>query len=344
VFRWPWPDKTPSLEANGSATSSRTHFRPLPMLGNADVQTVIGALWQGRPLTGAVEEQHVELSDGDRLAVHVSQADAWQPGDPIAILVHGLGGSHRSGCVQRTARRLLDRGLHVARVDLRGCGRGLTLARRTYNAGCSADVRAVAAALHRDSPRSPLFLVGFSLGGNIVLKLAGEAAAEPVPGLARVAAVAPPIDLEASAALIARPRNRVYELHFLRDLVALANQRRRHFPDEPAVSFPRRLTLRLFDDLYTASRGGFADALDYYRRSSSLPLIPRIPVPTLILAARDDPFVAVEPFEVVKAPAHVETHVVPRGGHLGFLGWDGAGGVRWAEKFVTDWIIAAVNT
>ena len=103
----------------------------------------------------------------------------------------------------------------------------------------------------------------------------------------------------------------------------------------------RRLTLRIFDDLYTAPQGGFADALDYYRRSSALPLITRIAVPALILTARDDPFVAVEPFEALKPPAHVEVRIVPRGGHLGFLGWDGAGGVRWAERVVADWVTAS---
>lgn len=308
------------------------------MLGNAHVQTVLGALWKGPPWTAPVREHHVRLEDGDRLVIHVSRTDEWRPGDPIAVLVHGMGGTHQSGYVRRTARRLLARGVCVARADLRGCGRGLPLARRSYNGGCSADVRAVAAELHRESPASSLYLIGFSLGGNIVLKLAGEAAAAPVPGLARVAAVAPPIDLVRSSELISRPRNRGYELYFLRDLVALINERQRCFPDAPPVRFPRRLTLRLFDDLYTAPRGGFADALDYYRRSSSFPLIPKIPVPALILTARDDPFVAVEPFEELKAPCHVEVRVVPRGGHLGFLGPDGAGGVRWAERLVADWI------
>lgn len=321
------------------ASRPRDEFRPLPFLGNAHVQTVLGALWQGPPLDGRAAERQVLLDDGDRLAVQVHEPRRRRSGGPTAILVHGLGGSHRSGYVQRTARLLLRFGVRVARLDLRGCGRGLRLARRSYNAGCSADVRAVAAALHREEPASPLLLIGFSLGGNIVLKLAGEAAADPVPGLACVAAVAPPIDLERCSELIAEPRNRFYERHFVRDLVVLARQRQRCFPDSPCVRFPRRLSLLTFDDLYTAPQGGFAGALDYYRRSSSLSLIPRITVPTLILTARDDPFVAAELFDALKAPAPVEVRVAPRGGHLGFLGWDGAGGVRWAERYVADWVM-----
>src|SRR5919108_3806613 len=101
------------------------------------------------------------------------------------------------------------------------------------------------------------------------------------------------------------PRNRIYESNFVRDLVASERRRRHYFPDLPPLRFPRKMTVRLFDDLYTAPRNGFADALDYYRRASAAPLVPRIAVPTLILTARDDPFIAVEPFEGLRPPAHV---------------------------------------
>jgi predicted alpha/beta-fold hydrolase len=171
-----------------------------------------------------------------------------------------------------------------------------------------------------------------------VLKLAGEAAARPVPGLACVAAVAPPIDLERCAALLARPHNAIYDQHFVRLLVRQVRDHHRHFPDLPRPRFPVRLTVRGFDDLYTAPRGGYQSALDYYRRVSSLPLIPGIALPTLILAARDDPFVAVEPFEALRVPAHVEVRVLEQGGHLGFLGW-GSGGIRWAERRVAEWVL-----
>jgi predicted alpha/beta-fold hydrolase len=313
-------------------------FRPLPLLGNPHVQTILASLVNAPMMMPPTREHHVVLADGDRLMVHDSQPPRWRMSQPIVVLVHGLGGSHRSGYMRRLARLLWQRGYRVWRLDLRGCGRGLTLARRSYNAGCSADVRAVLAAAHRASPTSPLLLAGFSLGGNIVLKLAGEVRAEPVPGLSRVAAVAPPIDLERCSQLIAQPRNRLYELHYVRELVQLARQRQRRFPQQPAVRFPRRMTLWLFDELYTAPQGGFASALDYYRRSSAGPLIPAIEVPTLIVSARDDPFVAVESFEELTVPAHVDVRLVPRGGHLGFLGWDGAGGIRWAEQRLVEWL------
>jgi predicted alpha/beta-fold hydrolase len=129
----------------------------------------------------------------------------------------------------------------------------------------------------------------------------------------------------------------MYERHFLRGLLEQA-RRVRFLPDVPPVQFPRKLTLRLFDDLFTAPRHGFADALDYYRRSSSFPLIERIAVPGLIMTARDDPFIAVEPFEALTPPPHLEVRILEHGGHLGFLGWDGVGGIRWAERRLAEWV------
>src|SRR5205807_6490275 len=142
-------------------------------------------------------------------ALHDALPARWRTGDPLVLLVHGVGGSHRSAYMVRLANALTRRHARVVRLDVRGAGAGAGRARKLYNGGCSADVRAAAAEVRRWAPGSPLLLLGLSLGGNIVLKLAGEAAAQPVPGLARVAAIAPPIDLAACAETIARPHNRI---------------------------------------------------------------------------------------------------------------------------------------
>jgi predicted alpha/beta-fold hydrolase len=280
----------------------------------------------------------VGLPDGDRVVLHDSQPAEWQVGGPMALLVHGMGGDHRSGYMQRVTQLFLQRGWRAVRMDQRGCGRGVGLARRPYNAGRSDDVRAAVAEVRRWSPESPVTVIGFSLGGNVILKLAGEAADIPLPGLALVVAVAPPIDLEKCAVLLAQPRNRIYDQFFVRELLLQVRQNERCSPGSLRTHFRRPLTVRKFDEVYTAPRSGFADALDYYRRSSSAPLLPRIHVPTLILTARDDPFIAVEPFEAAKTPSHVTIKIVRHGGHLGFLGRDGAGGVRWAEHYLTEWV------
>ncbi len=327
------------MSRHPTAFSSPPDFRPLPLLGNPHVQTLLGHWLRGPKLEKPAREHLVRLPDGDALVLHDTIPPGWNPGGRMAVLLHGLTGSHASPPVQRFARHLLARHVRVIRVDLRGAGKGLHLARRGYHAGCSEDVRAALEEVQRWSPSSPLLVVGFSLGGNVALKLAGEAADRPLPGLARVAAVGPPIDLKRCSDLLAQRRNRFYEKFFLRDLVAAARKRQRLFPDLPPLHLPRPFTLRGFDDLYTAPRSGFADALDYYRRASALPLIHRIRVPALILTARDDPFIAVAPFEELSPPPGVTLCVLPRGGHLGFLGHDGAGGIRWAERRVLEWVL-----
>jgi predicted alpha/beta-fold hydrolase len=317
-------------------------FRPSLLLRNPHVQTLLGHFWRGKAPAICVRERQVRLPDGDGLMLYDSIPDQWRPGGPIALLVHGLGGCHLSGPVLRVASMLLPRGVRAVRIDLRGSGKGAALARRIYNGGCSGDIRAALAEIRGWDPDSPHSLAGFSLGGNIVLKLAGEAAAEPIAGLERVAAVAPPIDLERCAALISLPRNRIYETHFMRALVRQVRKLEHQCSLESRTRFPRRLSLRVFDDLYTAPRGGFADALDYYRRCSSGPLVPEIRIPTLILSARDDPFIAVEPFESLAATPQVSIRLVQHGGHLGFLAWEGREIVRWAERCVANWIAGSV--
>ena len=318
-------------------------FRPLPFLGNAHLQTVLGSLLSGPTLRYPTEERCVGLPDGDQVVLHDSVPGAWRPGAPVALLIHGLGGSHASGYMRRMARRLLPRGLRVMRMDLRGCGHGMALARRPYHGGCSQDIRAAALAIDSWCPGSPLIVIGFSLGGNIALKMAGEAVDAPVANLERLAAVSPPVDLVRCAELLALPRNRFYERHYVRGLLAQLRRRRRLRPDEPAVAFPPRTTMRHFDDLYTAPRWQFDDALHYYRSASALPHLSRIRVPTLILTARDDPFIAVEPFDDLAAPPNIELQILDRGGHLGFLGRNETGGIRWAESRMAEWVLSSAR-
>jgi hypothetical protein len=239
----------------------------------------------------------------------------------------------------RLAGKLYERGLRAVRVNHRGCGSGTGFARRPYHSGRSDDVRTVLEWLAREQPPSPVTLAGFSLGGNVVLKLAGEDGSSPTANLDSLLAVAAPIDLDACATLIEQPRNRMYDSYFVRRLVADARERQRFFPDLPPPDFPSRMTVRIFDDYYTAPRSGFRNSADYYARASSAPLVARITVPTLMLTARDDPFIAVAPYEALPSSSELELHITEHGGHLGYLGFTGrAWDYRWMDDVLLDWI------
>jgi predicted alpha/beta-fold hydrolase len=299
---------------------------------------VLGHWFQERGTTLPTQLRTVALPDGDRLALHDSEPPGWRAAGAVVVLVHGLGGSHLSGYIRRMARRFFRTGIRVMRMDLRGVGAGETLARRTYHGGCSADLQEVVDYLQQICPASRLVLVGMSLGGNIVLKLAGETA-DRHGGLWAVAAVAPPIDMVRCARMLACRSNRLYERYFVGHLVRQVRRHQRHFPDLPKMFLSPRLTLRQFDDRCTAPRWGFAGAQDYYERASALPWLDRIEVPAFILTSRDDPFIAVEPFLELRRRPGLDLVIADRGGHLGFLGRDGEGGIRWAEKKVADWVV-----
>ena len=313
-------------------------FRPLPLLGNPHVQTILGSLWKGPGVKLPSRLHTVALADGDALAAHETTPLDWKSGQPIVVLVHGLGGSHRSAMVQRLANAFNAHGMKVIRVDLRGAGAGVGLARRVYNAASAEDVRATSEFFCHQSPSSPLFLVGLSLGANIVLNLAGSAATKPLAGLKAVAALSPPVDLVMCSAMLATLP--FYDHYYARNLRRQVRKHEACHPDVARAAFPKNLTMRQFDEIYTAPRGGFADAMDYYHRASSLPVIPQIEVPTFILSARDDPFIAVPPLERLGGHSNLQIMLVSKGGHLGFLGHDGQGGLRWAERRMVEWVIS----
>ena len=190
-------------------------FLPLPFLRNPHVQTVLGNLLPGPALTLSSVAEVVGLADGDRVVIHESAPFTWREDEPIAVLVHGLGGCHGSANVVRVAQRLANRGVRVCRMDLRGSA-GITLGLPFLLGGPAATTRAVLDHLHARHPASPLLLAGYSLGGGIVCRLAGEAADRPVAGLCAVAALAPPLDLVLCSELIARQR--WYDAFFVRSL------------------------------------------------------------------------------------------------------------------------------
>jgi uncharacterized protein len=218
----------------------------------------------------------------------------------------------------------------------RSCGSRPNRTRRFYHAGETSDLDLVARRIARERPRAPLLLVGYSLGGNVLLKWLGEHGGRTSPDIRGAAAVSVPFDLAAGARHIAQGFARVYQAHFLRSLKRKARDRLVRFPD---LADPQRIagarTLYAFDDVVTGPVHGFAGADDYYERSSSLRFLSAIRVPTLLLGARDDPFLPASVLDQVRAIADktpaLTVEFLPKGGHVGFVS-----GPPWRPAYYAD--------
>lgn len=322
-----------------SNNASVPEFEPHPLIRSAHAQTIIARFLPGKVRSLPSRYAELEAGDGDRLSVLESTPEGWSPGAPLVLMVHGLAGCARSPYVVRIGARLFAMGVRVVRMNLRGTGSGFGSARGIYHAGRTEDLRLVAEWMVRRAQGSPLALLGFSLGGNLVLKLAAEAADTPLEALSAVVAANPPIDLAACCRKIQREENRIYDRNFVKTLRAEVNRLHDFFPDLGLPQLPEALSLFEFDDLYTAPRNGFSGAADYYARSSVAPLIPRISVPGLVVHASDDPFIAVESFHAVEFPSRLALELIPNGGHLGYLSrapW--MGDHRWLDARLSTWL------
>ncbi len=303
-------------------------------------QTLAGAFFPGRLPEERAVIRHIPLPDGDTLAVHDDCPLNWPHAGPIVVMLHGLAGCHRSSYLVRMAAMLNERGVRTFRLDLRGCGAGFGLALKPYNAGCSDDVLAVLRAVIEWCPNSPISLFGFSLGGNIILKLLGETPDRVPSELVRAAAINPPIDLARCTYGLSRWPLRHYDAYFVRQLLQRLRELQKQRADFVPPSFartPRRLVE--FDDQFTAPRSGYRNADDYYQQCSSEQFIPAIRVPTLILTSRNDPLIPIASFERLAPPTNVRLHIAEGGGHLGYLAT--ANGERsrdWLQRQLLDWV------
>jgi predicted alpha/beta-fold hydrolase len=329
-----------SVAASQLQASPFPPFEPFPGLANGHLQTIVARYLPGPRISLPSRYVELPLQDGDRLAVLDSHPTSWVEGGPIVLMVHGLAGCARSPYVVRVARKLFDLGVRVVRMNLRGAGSGFGLAKGFYHAGRTTDVRNVAAWVVQQSPSSPLALVGFSLGANLVLKLASESAVCPVPGLDAVLAANPPLDLEVCCEYLRRPAGRIYDKNFTRQLLAEVRRFEAKFPELEQVDPSKIGSVYDFDEWVTAPRNGYRNAVHYYRESSAGPLVSRIEVPGLVVHAADDPFIPPEPFYEARFPEQVRLEIVANGGHLGYLARDRIGpDRRWLDARFVSWLV-----
>ena len=313
-------------------------FDPFPFLHGPHHQTIIGSFC-GFLFDPASDQKLILLPDGDRLSLEVTTPRGWKPTDPTVFLVHGLCGSHKSPNLVRMARRLEPLGIRAVRFNMRGCGSGKGLAKQIYHSGRSEDVFESIKVLKKEHPDSPIVLIGFSLGANIVLKMAGELGAVAKPFIQKMIAVSAPVDLYSSILMIGHPDNAMYERYFYKLLRADVHYRHKKFKDLPPVNLPRNLKIYEFDQIYTAPTCGFRSVHDYYSRCSSAQFVPDIALPCKILFAEDDPIVSSHSLDDVSLPSNVEVYRTKKGGHMGYLGNpQGEKGFHWLDSLLIDWI------
>jgi uncharacterized protein len=304
-----------------------------PFLGG-HAQTIAGNFLPRRNEMPRPEERLIRVEPEVQVLCHCH----WQEQRAIAttvIIVHGLEGSSDSQYVIGTGSKAWRAGMNVVRMNMRNCGGTETLGPTLYNSAMSSDVGTVAETLIREESLRKVVLVGFSMGGNLVLKMLGEWDAQPPPQILAGIGVSPAMDLAASADALHDRQNRIYEWKFLRGLKKRIQRKAALYPARYDTRYLRGLrSLREFDDQVTARYCGFRDAQDYYTRAASAQVLDRIAVPTLIVHAVDDPFIRVlhDTREKLLQNPNITYIETANGGHCAFLaeahGYDG----RWAER------------
>ncbi len=327
--------------------AARTAFRPRRWLQGGHVQTIASFLLPRRIHLPPAEERLVEVAPGIKIRCWCYWQGARKHADSealTAIVVHGLEGSSESQYMLGVARNGLAAGMNVVLMNQRNCGGMDHFAPTLYNSSLSGDVAAVARNLVENDGVSQFALIGFSMGGNLVLKLAGEWGSNAPPQFKAVAAVCPAMDLAASADALHEPANRLYEYYFLMQLFRRLRRKAKMFPGKFDVSRLRGIsTLRMFDDRITAYYCGFTGADDYYARAAAANVVDRIAVPALIIHAANDPFIRMLPETRARIAANPNITYIETtdGGHCAFVGernggrnGDAADDGRWAEHEV----------
>ena len=330
-----------------NAVPGRSAFQPHRWLRGGHVQTLASFLLARHIHLAAPEERLVEVEPGIKVRCWchwVSDREEERRNALTIIVIHGLEGSTDSQYMLGVARDGLAAGMNVVRMNQRNCGGMDDCAPTLYNSSLSADIEAVAKHVVERDGITRFALAGFSMGGNLVLKLAGEWGSEGPAQFRAVAAVCPAMELAASADALHEPGNRIYEYYFMWQLFRRFRLKAKLFPG----SFdPARLrgisSLREFDDRITAHYCGFTGADDYYARATAVNVIDRIAVPALIIHAANDPFIRIRPAtrQRILANPNITFVETEDGGHCAFIGQsNGKPGddARWAERELVEFV------
>ncbi len=333
----------PSGNETDPESQVRSPFRARRWLGGGHVQTLASFVLPRRIDLPAAEERLVEVAPNIKVRCWCYWQKANLRQALTLVVVHGLEGSSESQYMTGVARNGLAAGMNVILMNQRNCGGMDHCAPTLYNSSLSSDVAAVARNLIETDRIERFALAGFSMGGNLVLKCAGEWGTSGPPQFRAVVAVCPAMDLAASADALHEPANRIYEWYFLFQLFRRMRTKARFFPNDFDLKRLRGVSsLRLFDDRVTAHYCGFAGADDYYARAAAANVVDRVAVPGLIIHAANDPFIRVQPETLKKIAANPNLTYVETadGGHCAFVGEADGNGYdgRWAEREVVEFV------
>ena len=296
-----------------------SNYRPPFLFRNGHFSTIYaGAI---RKVHGVIQKrERLELQDGDFLDLDWSESI--QPTEKVAILLHGLEGDAQRHYITGSAKKLTQNNFDTCAVNFRGCSGQPNRLYRSYHSGATEDLMAVIGHILNTKDYTKIYLLGFSLGGNLALKYLGEG--NPVPKEVTAAvAVSVPCDLKDACDQLLRSKNVLYSARFKKHLLAKLRTKQQLFPTKISEGDINKIsTLKDFDDAYTAPAHGFADALDYYAQCSSKQFLPNITTPSLIINAKDDSFLgeACYPYKEAKDNPSLFLEVPEFGGHVGFWG------------------------
>lgn len=321
----------------------QTPFVPHPAIKNGHAQTIVGSFIRRRTplLAKLATPRFFDVAPATQVLGDCSwQAD--KTNRPTLILLHGMEGSIDSGYMLGTAEQALAAGFNVIRLNHRNCGGTEHLTPTLYHAGLTDDLRAIIKELIEVDGLKEVYVTGYSLGGNIVMKLAGEYGAAVPSEVKGVMVVSPSIDLSICADAIEMRSNFIYHLRFIHSLRNRMRRKARLFPEKyDETKLAGVWTIREFDDVYTSRHMGFRDVTDYYARASAIKFVKDIQVPALIISAKDDPFIPFVSFESreVKENPNVILLDTANGGHVGFITGDKDPTNRfWYEKKIVEFV------
>ena len=328
------------LEQNAASVQQgrASEFAPHPLLKNGHAMTIAAAFWPRKFALPAPEKRLFQVEEGTQLLAHCNWQDGRRRDAPLLAIVHGLEGSGDSNYVLGIAEKAFRRGFHVVRLNQRNCGGSEQLTPTLYNSGLSDDYRAALEEL-ADEGFTQIFFAGYSMGGNLVTKMAGEYENRAPRALRGVCAVCPALDLAACADALEKRNNYFYQRRFVKGLMARFARKIELFPDKYTRNGIGKIrTVREFDDAITAPCFGYRDAQEYYEAASARKVVGNVCVPMLMITAQDDPFVPYESFlaALVSENPAIDFVAPQHGGHCGFISRHSGAERFWAEQSIVE--------